>query len=114
MHEITLAMQAVKTVLEFAEDNDIHAIDTVVLDIGELSLVVPEYMQDCWPAVVEDTMMRGAKLKINMLPGLGICKSCAEVYNIVENRGVCPKCGCSDKDVLCGQEFSVKEILIPD
>ena len=43
MHEMTLAIQAIKSVVEFAEENGIEEIDTVVLEIGELSLVVPEY-----------------------------------------------------------------------
>lgn len=41
MHEMTLAIQAIRNVLEFAEENEIDEIDTVVLEIGELSLVVP-------------------------------------------------------------------------
>ena len=42
MHEMTLAIQAIKSVIEFAEENGIEEIDSVVLEIGELSLVVPE------------------------------------------------------------------------
>ena len=51
MHEMTLAIQAIKSVVEFAEENGIEEIDTVVLEIGELSLVVPEYMEEAWKAI---------------------------------------------------------------
>ena len=44
MHEMTLAIQAIRTVLEFAEENRIQDIDTVVLEIGELSMIVPAYL----------------------------------------------------------------------
>ncbi len=111
---MTLAIQAIRTVLEFAGDNDIEEIDTVVLEIGELSLVVPEYMEQAYYAAVPKTMLEGSKLRIDVVPGNGICRDCGKVYNIVENKGVCPKCQSHDKDVLCGEEFNIKEILVPD
>ena len=114
MHEMTLAIQAIKSVIEFAEDNGIEKIDTVVLEIGELSLVVPEYMEDAYYAAVPHTMLAGTKLRIDTVPGNGICLDCGEVYNIVANRGRCPDCGSDRKDVLCGEEFNIKEILVPE
>lgn len=112
MHEMTLAIQAIRTVLEFSEENRIEGIDTVVLEIGELSMIVPEYMEESWNAAVKTTRLEGARLRMDILPGNGICLQCGKVYNIIEHRGVCPVCGCEDKDVLCGQEFNVKEILV--
>ena len=105
MHEMTLAIQAIKSVIEFAEDNGIEKIDTVVLEIGELSLVVPEYMEDAYYAAVPHTMLAGTKLRIDTVPGNGICLDCGKVYNI---------CGSDRKDVLCGEEFNIKEILVPE
>lgn len=114
MHEMTLAIQVVRTVLDFAEEHDIHKIDTVVLEIGELSLIVPQYMRDVYGVVCEKTMLEGSKLEIQMMPGNGICRDCGEVYNIVARQGVCPRCGSREKDVLSGQEFDIKEILVPE
>ena len=112
MHEMTLAIQAIRTVLEFAEENRIQDIDTVVLEIGELSMIVPAYLEESWNAAVKTTALEGAKLCMDILPGNGICLRCGRVYNIVACQGVCPACGSQERDVLCGQEFSVKEILV--
>lgn len=87
MHEMTLAIQAIRSVVEFAEENGIEKIDTVVLEIGELSLVVPEYMEEAYYAAVPRTMLEGTKLRIDLVPGNGICLDCGQVYNIVANRG---------------------------
>lgn len=114
MHEMTLAIQAIKTVLEFAEENRIENIDTVVLEIGELSMIVPRYMEEAWNAAAKTTMLENAALRMDILPGNGICLQCGRVYNIIEAQGVCPECGSRDKDVLCGEEFNVKEILISE
>ena len=106
MHEMSLAIQAIRSVLEFADENGIDAIDTVVLEIGELSLVVPEYMEEAWNAACRHTMLERARLEIEVTPG--------HVYNIVANRGVCPKCGSREKEILCGREFNIKELLVPE
>ncbi len=114
MHEMSLAIQAIRSVLEFAGDNGIDEIDTVVLEIGELSLVVPEYMEDAWKAAVQGTMLSGSRLQIDVTPGNGLCEGCGKVYNIIENKGVCPACGSREKEILCGQEFNIKELLVPE
>ena len=97
MHEMTLAIQAIRNVLEFAGDNGIDEIDTVVLEIGELSLVVPEYMEEAWYAAVKHTMLENSRLQIDVTPGNGLCESCGHVYNIVENKGVCPNAAAAKK-----------------
>lgn len=114
MHEMSLAIQAIRSVLEFAGDNGIDEIDTVVLEIGELSLVVPEYMEEAWNAAVRNTMLESSRLRIDVTPGNGLCSDCGRVYNIVENKGVCPKCGSREKEILCGREFNIKELLVPE
>ena len=114
MHEMTLAIQAIRNVLEFAEENEIDEIDTVVLEIGELSLVVPEYMEEAWYAAVKHTRLERSRLRIEVTPGNGLCEQCGQVYNIVENKGVCPKCGSREKEILCGREFNIKELLVPE
>ena len=45
MHEIGLLRQLVRTVTSFAEENDVHNIAEVAVDCGELSLVIPEYLE---------------------------------------------------------------------
>ena len=114
MHEMSLAIQAIRSVLDFADENGIDAIDTVVLEIGELSLVVPEYMEEAWNAACRSTMLERARLRIDVTPGNGLCQGCGKVYNIVENRGTCPYCGSREKEILCGREFNIQELLVPE
>lgn len=42
MHEIGVVRSMVKTVTDFAEQNGIKEVTEIVLDIGELSLVIPQ------------------------------------------------------------------------
>ena len=46
MHEIGVVRSMVKTVTDFTGQNDIKEVAEIVLDIGELSLVIPKYVVD--------------------------------------------------------------------
>jgi hydrogenase nickel incorporation protein HypA/HybF len=101
----------VSSVESFARKNGVQKIDTLVLQVGELSPVVPHYIEACYPAAVDGTMLQETKLKIEILPGNAICKDCNKVFNFLENRGNCPNCASHNHEVLSGKEFLIKEII---
>lgn len=111
MHEIGIVRQLVRTVTEFAAEHDVREIHEVVVDCGELSLVIPEYLKEIYPVVVKDSILRNAKLSINMVPGLAECDDCDEIFNVVENKGHCPNCGSFEKTILSGKDFIIREIV---
>ena len=59
----------VRSVESFAAKNQVTKIDTLVLQVGEESPVVPHYLEACYPAAVDGTMMEETKLKIEIVPG---------------------------------------------
>jgi hydrogenase nickel incorporation protein HypA/HybF len=63
------------------------------------------------PAAVEGTMLEGAKLRIEILPGNGRCEACGKVFNLLENKNACPSCGSAKWELLGGKEFMIKEIV---
>ncbi len=114
MHEIGIVRQMVRTVTAFAEENGIREIREVVVDCGELSLVIPEYVEELYPVAVKGSILENAKLNIQMVPGLAECEECDEIFNVVENKGWCPNCGSFEKTVLSGKDFSIREIIVPE
>ncbi len=111
MHELGVVIEVVKTVKNFAEKNAVTKIEKIVLQIGELSSMIPKYIEACYPAAVDGTMMENTKLEIEILPGNGICSKCDHVLNIIQNKGKCPKCGNNNIQIISGKEFMIKEIL---
>ncbi|WP_315113169.1 hydrogenase maturation nickel metallochaperone HypA [Clostridium intestinale] len=111
MHEVGVMIEVVKTVEKFAKQNSITKIETIVLQIGEISSMVPRYIKACYPMAAEGTILENAKLEIEVLPCNAICKECNKVFNLLENNHKCPKCGNNDFDVLSGREFNIKEIV---
>lgn len=114
MHEIGVVRQVLRTIEDFAKENDVKQIDELVLDVGELSLIIPQYLEDIYPAVVKDTILEHTKLIINMVPGLAECDDCDEIFNVVEHEGYCPNCGSFEKTVLSGKDFTIREIHVPE
>lgn len=114
MHEIGIARQLVRTVTQFAKENDLADIREVIVDCGELSLVIPEYLYKVFPAVAEGTLLQETKLVIETVPGLAECDHCDEIFNVVEHKGYCPNCGSFDKTVLSGRDFTIREIVVPE
>lgn len=111
MHEIGIMIEIVKIVENFARRNRVTKIETVVLQIGELSSTIPRYLEACYPMAVEGTLLQEAELKIEIMPGNGICKECNKVFNLIENKGKCPQCGSNHWELLSGKEFLIKEIV---
>lgn len=111
MHELGVVINVIETVENFAKKNGVTKIDTLVLQIGELSSMIPKYIEACYPAAVDGTLLQDTKLEIEILPGNAICKRCNKVFNIIENNAKCPECGSKDCELLCGKEFMIKEII---
>ena len=112
MHEIGIVRSMCKTVLDYAKENNVKEIGEIVCACGELSLVIPEYVEELYPVVVDGTELQNTKLIIEIVPGLAECEQCDEIFNVVEHKGYCPNCGSFDKTVLSGRDFLVKEIHV--
>lgn len=111
MHELGVVIEVVKTVQRFAEQNNLSQIDKVVLQIGELSSMIPRYVEECFPVAVDGTNMENTSLQIEIIGADAICKQCQHVFAIVENNSICPECSSPEWGLLSGREFMIKEIL---
>ena len=115
MHELGVVLEVVKTVEEFVSVNGVTGrIDKLVLQIGELSSIIPKYVESVYPAAVDNTILEETLLEIEVMPANARCKECTKVFNAVEHRAVCPVCGSKDVELLSGREFYIKEIAVVD
>lgn len=114
MHELSILMEVVRIVEEQARKQNIDSVKGIVLQVGELSSVVPRFMEEYFPNVVDgNPMFKDTELEIETIPGIAKCQKCGTEFNVVENKGWCPNCGSFDKDLVCGDEFLIKEIYVP-
>lgn len=111
MHELGIMFNVVRSVESFARANGVAEIDTLVLQIGELSPVVPHYIEACYPAAVDGTLLQETKLKIEIIPGNALCGGCHQVFNLLVDGKKCPHCGAEEWEIISGKEFMIKEII---
>jgi hydrogenase nickel incorporation protein HypA/HybF len=111
VHELGALIEVVKTVEAFAAEHSVARIDSLVLQIGELSPIVPAYVEACYPAAVDGSLLQDTRLRIEILPGNGRCAGCGKVFNLIRSERSCPSCGGRDWELLGGKEFLIKEIV---
>lgn len=86
----------------------------IVLDIGELSLVIPKYVEDIYPVVVGDTWLKDTKLVINVIPGMAECDDATSCSMSLSTRAIAPTAAALKKTILSGRDFLIREIHIPE
>lgn len=111
MHELGIVYEVIKIVDKFSVENNITKVQKIVLEIGELSQSIPRFIEECYPAAVNDTPYEETELEIVVLLANGRCKACNEVYSIIKNKKICPKCNGEKYEIISGEEFNIKEII---
>ena len=111
MHELGVLLEVVNQVSEVAKENDVKKIEKLVLQVGDLSSMIPRYMKKLYPAAIEGTILEGSELEIEIIPGNGKCRGCGYSFNLLEEEGTCPKCGSKQFEMISGDEFFIKEIV---
>ena len=113
MHELTLLYGVVQKVEEVVKENDLDHIDAIVIEVGEATAVVPEFLRDGYSVISDDyDFLRGSELIIERVTAIGRCRGCGTEFPIVVNRGLCPECGSFDKDIIEGTDFFIREVRI--
>ena len=57
MHELGIIIEVVQTVERIAREQNLTQIQRLTLQIGELSSVIPYFVEQCYPAAVDGTML---------------------------------------------------------
>lgn len=114
MHEMPVVMEVVDSLDHYARENGIEEIREVTMEIGEIAMIIPRYFESFWEPVIEKSEhLRQAKLKIEVVPGIGGCRECGHQFNIEEHNGICPNCGAVEKfQILSGRDVQIREIAV--
>lgn len=111
MHEMGIAIELIDTLEELCKSNKVKKLMSVTLNLGEASMVVPRYLEECWEASVPDTEFKDTKLKIVQTVAKGKCNVCGTEFEIAKNSQKCPNCGAVNNFVpISGMEIEIKEL----
>lgn len=113
MHELGIVFNIIKSVKEVAIENNAKHIDSVTLDIGEVSLIIPSYLEDCWNwACSKEELMKDCKLICNIIKAVTYCSNCNKTYETTKYGKICPFCHQDNTYLQIGNEVEIKEISI--
>ncbi len=115
MHELGVVFHVIDHVKKIAEENKVSHVNSVTIELGEVSAVIPFYLEDCWNwAVTKHEVLIGCKLKIETIKAVTYCEDCKSEYETVKYGKICPNCGSEHTYLLRGNEFTIKEIEVND
>ncbi len=113
MHELSVVFYIIENVEQVAKDNDVAHVEKVVLEVGEVSTIINDYLEDCWNwAVKKHPVMTGCKLEIVSIPAVTFCEDCKQTYETVRYGKTCPYCGSGHTFLVQGNETNIKEIEV--
>ncbi|MBO3460092.1 hydrogenase maturation nickel metallochaperone HypA [Aetokthonos hydrillicola Thurmond2011] len=110
MHELGITQNIVAIVAEHAKGVKVKR---VLLEIGQLSAIMPDAIRFCFDICAQGTVLEGATLEILETPGLGQCRKCSKKIALKQPFGICD-CGSTQLDLIAGQELKIKEIEIEE
>ena len=113
MHELGIVFYIIRDVKKAALENAVEHVSAVVMNIGEVSTVIPEYLTDCWRwAADKEPLLKGCELKVHTIPAVTRCGDCGAEYGTVQYGKKCPHCNSDNTWLLQGNEVEIKEIEV--
>ncbi len=123
MHEFSFAYNIFKVAEATAIKNNAKKITEVLLEIGELTLIVPELLQRSFEMATKGSIAEGAKLIIEITPGKVRCRDCNKnsVVSLTKDAQLtglqlfkCSHCDSNNTEIIEGKKANVKNIKIQD
>ncbi len=113
MHELGVVFRVSDSVVSVAEQNNVQRVHSVTLEIGQVSTVIPEYLEDIWKWNCKRVpMLNDCKLIIERIHAITRCEDCEKTYDTVPQGIICPYCGSKRTFLVTGNEFNIKEIAV--
>ena len=113
MHELSIVSYVVRQVEGIARENGASQVSSVTLEFGEVSGIVPQFIEDCWKWYMPKTeLMRSARLVSGDHPGRHLVRRLPPHLSHVEYGKRCPYCGSERTWLRQGREVNIKEIEV--
>lgn len=114
MHEASIALDLIRVAETVALEHGGGPVLALTVRVGQWSAVVPEALRAAFPACAEGTLLEGARLSIQSVPGVGLCPQHGEV-GLDLTRGLrCPRCEAPTPGLLQGDELELEDLELEE
>jgi len=107
MHELPVTISILSIVLKQAKKAQVSKVSRINITIGELSGIVPEYVQTQFEFLSKDTIAAGASLSFHQPPTRLRCRNCGNVFSPDSRDWTCPECSEEKIEIVSGRECFV-------
>lgn len=110
MHELSIVQHFVDLAVKYAKEAGETDVAFVTLEVGEMTGVVPRYVQMYYPDVTRKTLLENSELRIEFVKAEAFCKDCGETYHYPPEGACCPQCGSAKREIIAGNKLILKEL----
>ena len=111
MHEIRIAEDLKKIILDVSTQNNLKKVHCVNVQFGELVHIVPDIFQIAFEESSRNSVFEDAMLDMEILPVKLKCENCDHEFFIKRNSSYsCMKCTSNNIIILQGNEIIIKSI----
>jgi len=122
MHEASIGQSIVKTVLAEAEKQNAVKVDSVEIEIGELTFLGQDQVEFWIKTGFESTIAENAEIKFKKIKGRIKCKKCGYAgditvkedpqYHMLLPSFSCPQCNSAEVTITAGKDAFIRTIKI--
>lgn len=110
MHELSICQALIRQIEALARQHGAQAITRVTLQIGPLSGVAPELLEQAFSVARHGSLAESSRLVTLLAPIRVRCEQCGMESEAVINRLVCGHCGGERTQLLSGDEMHLLSI----
>jgi hydrogenase nickel incorporation protein HypA/HybF len=123
MHEFSFAYDIFKVAEATAIKYNAQKITEVYLEVGELTLIVPDLLKQSFKMATTGSIAEGAELIIEIVPGKIKCRECGKISTVTLNDEAyltglqlfqCRHCESKNTEIVEGKKANVKNIKIQE
>ena len=113
MHELSIALSMIDSVLEEAAKQGNVRVEVVHLRLGDFSGVDKESLEFSYGIACEGTPLAGSRLEIEPVPVSIYCSTCGSERVILSLQQLCcPDCQTPSMDIRHGRELEVTALEV--
>jgi len=112
MHELTITENILKVVVPAAEKAGAKRILKIRMKAGELSGIIPIYLEKCFEQVSEGTIAEGAQLILETVPASIRCLDCGYEGAVDKKTFGCAECGSLKVKVVSGRDYFIDDLEV--
>ena len=110
MHEMGIADAMLRMADRIVREEGLDTVVRITVEIGDLSGVLPRFLENCWEAVRAGTSFEDTVLDIVTVPGTLRCEACGRIFQADPEDLRCPDCGDRKLTPLSGRDMTILQI----